>query len=38
MENTAAALDRKAIRKEILVLIIPIILEGIFGYLVGIVT
>lgn len=38
MENTAEALDRKAIRKEILVLIIPIILEGIFGYLAGIVT
>ena len=33
-----AALDKKAIRKEILALIIPIILESIFVYLAGIVS
>ena len=32
MSNTVTTLDKKAIRKEILVLIVPIILEGIFGY------
>lgn len=38
MSNTVTTLDKKAIRKEILVLIVPIILEGIFGYLAGIVS
>lgn len=32
------ALDKKQIRKDVLVLIIPIIMEGILGYLAGIVT
>lgn len=38
MSNTVTTLDKKSIRKEILVLIVPIILEGIFGYLAGIVS
>ncbi len=38
MANQAADLDKRAIRKEILVLIVPIIIEGVFGYLAGIVT
>lgn len=38
MSNSTLTLDKRAIRKEILVLIIPIILEGIFGYLSGIVS
>ena len=38
MENTAVEMDKKAIRKEILLLIVPIIIEGIFGYLANIVT
>lgn len=38
MAEEGVRLDKRAIRKEILTLIVPIIVEGIFGYLAGIVT
>lgn len=40
MSNTheLSPLEKKGIRKEILALIVPIIIEGIFGYMAGIVT